>query len=199
MTKKYVPLRKAMAALGMSNVTLRKYADEGRIESIRNPGNQRLFNIEDYLKAGSGSTRILYARVRNRKQVDDLARQREHLQRAYPEAEIITDIGSGLNFKRKGLLSILDRLMQGDKLEIVVAYKDRLARFGFDLIKYLVEYNGGTVMVLNDSASSPEGELVQDILSIITLFSGRINGLRKYHNQVKEDKDIPDLQTRANR
>ena len=71
--------------------------------------------------------------------------------------------------------------MQGDKFELVVAHKDRLARFGFDLIEYLVKYNGGTIVVLEQVVHSPEQELVQDILNILTIFSARVNGLWRYH------------------
>ena len=71
------------------------------------------------------------------------------MQSRYPAAEVVTDVGSGLNFKRRGLLSLLDRLHRGEKLTIVVAYRDRLARFGTDLIERLIEQNGGQLVVLN--------------------------------------------------
>ena len=74
----------------------------------------------------------------------------------YPDAEIIRDVGSGLNFRRKGLLAILERLHQGDKLRVVVAYRDRLARFGTELIETLLERNGGELVVLNQRDLSPE-------------------------------------------
>jgi predicted site-specific integrase-resolvase len=67
----------------------------------------------------------------------------------YPEAEIIQDIGSGLNFKRKGLQSLLVRLMRGDQLTVVVACRDRLCRFGFELFEFMVQQNGGAIVVLN--------------------------------------------------
>ena len=81
--------------------------------------------------------------------------------------------------------------MQGDKFELVVAHKDRLARFGFDLIEYLVKYNGGTIVVLKQVVHSPEQELVQDILNIFTVFSARVNGLRRYRREIKEDQALP--------
>ena len=65
----------------------------------------------------------------------------------YPDAEIVTDVAGGLNWQRKGLLSILERLHRGDKLDVVVAHRDRLARFGFELIEWLVVQNGGTLPV----------------------------------------------------
>ena len=71
------------------------------------------------------------------------------MQSRYPAAEVVTDVGSGLNFKRRGLLSLLDRLHRGEKLTLVVAYRDRLARFGAELIERLIEQNGGQLVVLN--------------------------------------------------
>lgn len=187
---KYIPLRKAVEQTGMHPNTLRKYADEGKIKVIKNEAGQRLFDIESYIGESKPVTIICYARVSSRHQSNDLPRQRDYLQGLYPSAEIVTDIGSGLNFKRKGLLSILERVMRGDKLTIVVAHKDRLARFGFDLIRWMVERNGGQVLVLDQSAYSPQQELVSDLLAIITVFGARVNGLRRYRNEIKEDSAI---------
>lgn len=192
---KYIPLRKAVEQTGMHPNTLRKYADQGLIKVIKSAAGQRLFDIEGYIGNSAATTIVCYARVSSRHQSNDLPRQKEYLQGLYPSAEVITDIGSGLNFKRKGLLSILERLMRGDKLTIVVAHKDRLARFGFDLIRYLVEFNGGKIVVLDQSAYSPQQELVADLLSIITVFGARVNGLRRYRSEIKEDKTIFDEAT----
>ena len=109
----------------------------------------------------------------------------------FPCSEIIQDIGSGLNYKRKGLRAILERLMRGFKLTIVVACRDRLTRFGFELFEYLVSLNGGKILVLSNPESCPESELTADILSIIHVFSCRVHGLRKYGKKIKEDPDLP--------
>ena len=82
--------------------------------------------------------------------------------------------------------------MRGDKLILVVAHKDRLARFGFDLIRYLVEYNGGKILVLDQSAYSPQQELVSDLLAIVTVFGARVNGLRRYRSEIKKDSSLLD-------
>jgi predicted site-specific integrase-resolvase len=84
----------------------------------------------------------------------------------------------------------LERALQGDKLKIVVAYKDRLARFGFELIESIVNKSGGEIVVLDRIELSPQEELTKDILQILHVFSCRINGMRKYRNQIKEDKDL---------
>jgi len=135
-----VPLRKAVALTGLCTKTLRKYADDGVIRAIRTPEGMRLYDENDLLTLGTEDREkraetVCYCRVSSRKQKDDLARQVAYLHGLFPQAEIIKDIGSGLNYKRKGLRAILERLMRGDKLTLVVAHRDRLTRFRFELIE----------------------------------------------------------------
>ncbi|NES84217.1 MAG: recombinase family protein, partial [Moorea sp. SIO2B7] len=120
-----------------------------------------------------------------------LARQIAYMHSLFPEAEIVKDIGSGLNYKRKGLRIILERLMQVDQLTIIVACPCRLTRFGFELFEYLVSINGGKILVLDNHESCPESELTADLLSIIHVFSCRVHGLRKYGKKIKEDASLP--------
>ena len=187
----YVPLRKAVEILGLHQNTLRKYADEGKIQSIKNEAGQRLFDVESYVRGAVGTSLVCYCRVSSAKQKDDLERQVEFMRQQYPTAEIIKDIGSGLNFKRKGLRALLDRLMRGDKLKVIVACRDRLCRFGFELFQYLVEQNGGEIVVLDKTVHCPESELTADLLAILHVFSCRMHGLRSYSKQIKEDPNIP--------
>lgn len=184
----YLPLRKAVERLGLHPNTLRKYADDGIIPSIRNPAGQRLFDVDAWLRIAEQSAVICYCRVSSYKQRDDLARQIERMQALYPQAGIIKDIGSGLNFKRKGLRSLLERLMRGDKLKVVVTHRDRLARFGFDLFKFLIEKNGGELLVLDAGVGSPESERTEDLLAILHHFSYRMHGQRGYKGQA--DKNL---------
>jgi len=187
----YIPLRKAVEFLGLHPNTLRKYADEGKIETIRNEAGQRLYNVESYGRKATRSTVVCYCRVSSAKQRDDLARQVQFMRDRYPDAEIIQDIGSGLNFKRKGLQSLLVRLMRGDQLQIVVACRDRLCRFGFELFEFMVQQNGGELMVLDSSVHCPESELTADLLAILHLFSCRMPGLRSYRKAIQEDPNLP--------
>lgn len=194
-----VPLRKAVQLSGLSANTLRKYADNGTIRSKRIGKGHRLFDTADLLSykqpTSGGKPVVCYCRVSSAKQKDDLARQVVFMREKYPNADIIQDIGSGLNFKRKGLQSILQRLLQGDKFTLVVAHRDRLCRFGFELIGYLFEQNGGEIMVLDHAEVSPQRELTEDLLAILHVFSCRMHGLRRYENQIKEDKDLSDTRT----
>jgi predicted site-specific integrase-resolvase len=129
--------------------------------------------------------------VSTRNQKDDLQRQVEYVGSLYPEGtEIITDIGSGLNFKREGLKTILERAIAGDIKELVVAHKDRLCRFGFELLEFIIsKYSNGTIMVLDDKTSSTETEFANDILQILTVFSARLNGRRKYKKKRKHRRN----------
>jgi predicted site-specific integrase-resolvase len=108
------------------------------------------------------------------------------LRNQYPTAEFVKDIGSGLNFKRKGLKTILERAMSGTNITLVVAHRDRLARFGIDLIRQVIEQNGGKLVVFDETLLSPEQELTNDLLNIVHVFSARMHGLRSYKKQINQ-------------
>ena len=188
---RYVPSREASRILGVHPQTLRTWAREGRIDYIRTEGNQRRYDVDSYLGQSKPAQTVCYCRVSSKKQSADLDRQVAFMRERYPDAEIVRDVGSGLNFKRKGLLAILERLHQGDKLRVVVAYRDRLARFGTELIETLLERNGGELVVLNQRDLSPEEELTTDLLAILTVFGARVNGLRRYRKEIAQDKALP--------
>jgi len=176
--------------LGLSPNTLRKYADEGLIQSIRTSSGQRRFDVDSYVGKNLPPAVVCYCRVSSPKQKDDLARQIVYMREQFPRAEIVRDVGSGLNFRRKGLRALLDRLARGQKLTLVVAHKDRLARFGFELIEYLVAQNGGEIVVLGRTELSPERELADDLLAIVHVFSCRMHGLRRYARQMQKDPHL---------
>jgi len=132
---------------------------------------------------------VCYCRVSSYQQKDDLQRQVEYIGDKYPEAEIIKDIGSGLNYKRKGLKALLQRAMSGESITLMVAHRDRLARFGIELITRVIESNGGKVVVLKQDSLSPEQELTADLLNILHVFSCRMQGFRNYKKQVSEALD----------
>lgn len=187
----YIPLRKAVEFLGLHPNTLRKYADEGKIKSIKNPAGQRLYDVESYVRDRVVATTVCYCRVSSTKQRDDLDRQVAYMQSIYPDAEIVRDIGSGLNFKRKGLQGLLVRLMRGDQLTVIVTCRDRFCRFGFELFEFMAEQNAGSIVVLENSLHCPEAELTADLLSILHVFYCRMHGLRSYSQKIKEDPNIP--------
>ena len=155
----FLPSRMAAAILGLHPQTFRNYADQGKIPYYRNSAGQRLYDVDAFLGRASKPETVCYCRVSSAKQRGDLQRQCAQMRSLYPNAEIIRDIGGGLNWKRKGLLSILERIHRGDKLTLVVAHRDRLARFGFELIEWLVQQNGGQVLVLHQPDASPNPSL----------------------------------------
>ena len=191
--KHYKTPRETSEILGISIDRLRRLAENGTISTIRTPGGQRRYDVQGYLDAQTETDIVTvgYCRVSRKSQSDALASQVAYLQKHYPEAEIIRDFGRGITFKRKGLRTLLERVLRGDKLRVVVAHRDRLARFGGEVIQFLVEQNGGEVVVLEQTVYSPEQELTDDLLTILHVFSRRLSGLRKYCEKIKEDRDIP--------
>lgn len=191
--KRFVTVGKASLLTGLDPQTIRKLADEASIACYRTPSGQRRINLKsiqemcnppfhDKEKSSLQKENYIYARVSTKKQVDDLSRQVEYLRRPeYTEYVLIKDIGSGINFKRKGLSAILDACLQKRIGEVVVAHRDRLCRFAFDLIECMVQKAGGKITVLDCSkAKSGEQELADDLLSIIHVFSCRRMGSRQY-------------------
>lgn len=191
MSKKpeYVTPAQAAKTLGVSTQTLRNWDKTGKIKVIRTPTGLRRYDLSSIVGKIQGTT-VIYARVSSYKQREDLDRQADYLQSLYPEAEVIKEIGSGLNYRRQKLKTLLERILSGDVQRLVVAHKDRLARFGFDLFRFLCEFNSCELVVCDNASLSPEREMVEDILAIVHVFSCRLYGLRKYKKQIKEDKSI---------
>ena len=175
--------------LQVSKETLRLWAEEGKIKTIKTDGGHRRYIYNNTENNKEKKIKFIYARVSSKKQESDLKRQVEFLQKLYPEYRIVTDIGSGLNFKRKGLNKILEAVFTGTVAEIVVAYKDRLCRFGFELIENLCKYFSTTLTIVNNKNSESEkDELGEDLLSVITVFTARFHGRRKYSRRKSGQK-----------
>ena len=135
---------------------------------------------------------IGYCRVSSHKQKDDLERQIDHvkmymLAKGY-QFEIIQDIGSGMNYNKKGLNQLIDLITNSEVDKIVVLYKDRLLRFGFEMIENLCEKYGTTIEIIDNTEKTEEQELVEDFIQIVTVFSSRLQGKRanKAKNMIKE-------------
>ena len=195
----FISIQKAVKRYGISAQLLRRWDRENLIESTRTPGNVRLFNrydLEKMLGIDRNDVKkksYIYCRVSSDKQKNDLFRQEQYLRSLYPAHDIITDVGSGINFKRKGLQTILDRAIKGLIGEVVVAYKDRLARFGFDLIEYIIKKGGGRITVLDkEEHKSSDTELAEDLLSIVHVFNCRQMGKRRYCHEKSKSKNISD-------
>lgn len=122
---------------------------------------------------------VIYARVSTRKQLDHLDTQVAGLESRYPGCRVFRDCASGLNFRRKGLQALLQLATQGRVRRVHVAYKDRLCRFAYDLIEFVLAQHGAEIVVESDDAQSPEQDLADDVISVITVFGARLYGKRR--------------------
>lgn len=190
----YIPGRQAAKMLGVCQNTLRLYADSGKINVIRTPSGQRRYDVTGFVKGNMEHRIVCYCRVSSPSQRDDLHRQAEYLSKRFPEADIIKDVGSALNYQRKGLKTLLGRVLRGEKLKIVVAHRDQLARYGFELIEWIITELGSELMVLNDAIKEPEHALTEDLLTIIHSFFCRRYGLKTYKS--RKDKVLAEQKTK---
>nr|3LHF_A Chain A, Serine Recombinase [Saccharolobus solfataricus P2]3LHF_B Chain B, Serine Recombinase [Saccharolobus solfataricus P2]3LHF_C Chain C, Serine Recombinase [Saccharolobus solfataricus P2]3LHF_D Chain D, Serine Recombinase [Saccharolobus solfataricus P2] len=134
---------------------------------------------------------ILYARVSSSTQKDDLVNQVKYLEEQVKEYDqVITDIGSGLNMKRKGFLKLLRMILNNEVSRVVVAYPDRLVRFGFEILEEVCKAHGCEIVVINQE--DKEEELVEDLVSILVSFSGKLYGMRS-HKYEKVKKCVEEL------
>ena len=189
----YVKGEKYKKLYSVSTQTLRSWADTGKVESVRTPGGVRLYKLPEdqhlQLQNQAAQLSISYIRVSSGKQKDDLERQRTFMLDRFPDNEVIADIGSGVNWKRKGLLAILDQANRGNVKEVVVASRDRLCRFAFELLEYILKQRGVQLTVLDSKDASAEEELSDDLLSIVQIFCCRKNGKRRYASRSQNAKD----------
>jgi len=194
-SEKYITIKKAVKTYGISAQSFRKWEREGKIKCLRTPTNIRLINVENIkciLGINNDQTKfrkIVYCRVSSKKQTNDLNRQIKQLSELYPSYDIISDISSGINFSRKGLQTILELSMRGELEEIVVAHKDRLCRFGYELIEFIITTNGGKITIVDnkDIQKTDEQELAEDLLAIVHVFSCKQMGKRRYRSKTEED------------
>lgn len=184
--------------LGVSVKTLQRWDKSGKLLAKRTAGDHRYYTHSQYLEYIGESTQIeenttvIYARVSNRNQKDDLENQIEFLKtfanaRGIIISEIITDIGSGMNFNRKNWNKLIDLIQERKVKTVIVAHKDRFTRFGFDWFERFINKCGGEIIVVNNEKLSPQEELIQDLISIIHVFSCRIYGLRKYKKNLEKE------------
>lgn len=188
----YVNGKTATIRLGISLNTLRTYANQGKIDVIKTKGGIRRYNIEKYIKDNVNNPveietkyRVCYCRVSSYGQKDDLDRQVAYMQEKYPNFEIVTDVGSGINFDRKGLQKIIDYAIEGKLEKLAVAYKDRLCRIGYNLIEYiLTKYSNTEIIIDNDKSETVNEEIANDLMQIITVYTAKINGMRSYKKSI---------------
>jgi putative resolvase len=182
--------------LGRSTATVRRWEREGKLVAKRLPSGHRYFDESDVRALLGGAPEkkaiVVYCRVSSAGQKDDLASQVAAMETycraaAIPVDQWLQEVGGGMNFKRKQFLSIVDRIQRGEIAKLLVAHKDRLMRFGFDLFHHIAAENGCEIVVVNQESLSPQQEMVEDLMAIVHTFSCRLYGMRKYKSQIKSD------------
>lgn len=200
---KLMSIGKFSKLLGISAGTLRNMEKEGKIiPQYISEGGTRYYS-EEQLKVFSLNKKINqdkivigYCRVSTANQKDDLERQIENI-KMYMYAkgykfEIISDIGSGINYKKEGLKNLINKICQKEVSKVVILYKDRLIRFGFDLIEYICKLHGTEIEIVDNTEKSKEQELVDDLIQIITVYANKIFGSRskKTKELIREVKKL---------
>jgi predicted site-specific integrase-resolvase len=184
--------------VGRSAGTVRRWEREGRIQARRGPTGQRYFDESDIRKVlqlgfDERSRRtVVYCRVSSPGQKDDLASQVKAMEqfciaRGLTVDEWLTEIGGGMNLTRRRFLAVMDAIERGEIATLVIAHKDRLARFGFDYLEHVAKKNDCDIVVANQQSLSPDQELVQDLLAVVHTFSCRLDGLRRYEKTLKDE------------
>ena len=187
--------------LGVSIKTLQRWDNTGKLSARRTPSNQRYYTEDQYREYMGMSVEkpyrkvVAYARVSSRNQKDDLKNQIDFI-RTFANArgvildECIEDIGSGLDYNRPKWNDLLQAVMRDEVAIIYVTYKDRFIRFGFEWFENLCKQHQTEIVVLNHEETSSDKELVEDLMSIVHVFSCRLYGLRKYKKAIKEDREV---------
>lgn len=203
---KYYSINEFSKILGVSAQTLRNWDRNNKLKPHHTSTNgyryysHEQLNLVMNLNPTINKKVVGYCRVSSHKQRDDLARQIDNM-RMYllyqgKPFEIISDVGSAINYKKKGLRQLLKLITQNKVEKVVVLYKDRLLRFGFELVEYIASLYNCEIEIVDTTKKSEQQELVEDLVQIITVFSCKLQGKRanKTRNMVKEligdDKDI---------
>ena len=201
---KYYSSKTVTKILGVTAQTLRNWDKEGKLKPSYIKSNGYRYYSEDSIlsytqerKTKKNLNVIGYARVSSKKQEDDLNRQidylKQYISNKYQTFEIISDIGSGINYNKKGLQKLIEKINRKEVDIIVVLYKDRLLRFGFELIEYCASLNNVKIEVLDKKDKSEEQELTEDLIQIITVFSSKLQRKSKtkalindFYKKIKE-------------
>ncbi len=193
MGQKLLTIKNIKEAYGISRTTLINWEKKGLLSPIRTPGGQRRYRKEDIEKIlqltdkkedNPKADTVIYARVSTKKQEEYLKNQIKRLEKYAKENgysyEIISEIASGVNEKRRGLRKLLNKIKRGEVKTVIIEYPDRLARFGYEYLKFFMETFGVKLIVVNGKEETEylNKELAEDLIAIVTSFSARIYGAR---------------------
>ena len=187
--------------LNVSVKTLQRWDRDKILVAKRTPTDRRYYTYDQYLEFKGVSNdsntkkKIIYTRVSTNNQKDDLKNQVKFLldfanAKGIIIDEVIEDIGSGLNYNRKKWNKLIEHCMENKIDSIIVTHKDRFIRFGYEWFERFLGKYDVKIIVVNNETLSPNEELVQDIISILHVFSCKIYGMRKYKKKIEEDEEI---------
>lgn len=202
----YVSAKQAAKYYQLSEITLRQKARKGEIKVFKKETGRYLYEIPDpvcvSIETGETNTetedtsaeeikerkKIIYARVSSKKQESELYHQISYLLSYYPEYEPIADIASGINWDRTGFKRIITLLLRGEIEEVVVAYDDRFSRFGFEFFEWLFQQYNSKLTCINKEEGDDTDEMLGDIMEVLTVFTARYHGQRRYVHDNKKNK-----------
>jgi len=187
--------------LNVSVKTLQRWDRDDVLKAFRTPTDRRYYTYDQYLEhkginnINEDKKKVIYTRVSTNNQKDDLKNQVKFLldfanAKGIIIDETIEDIGSGLNYNRKKWNKLIEHCMENKIDSIMITHKDRFIRFGYEWFERFLGKFNVKIIVVNNETLSPNEELVQDIISILHVFSCRIYGMRKYKKKIKEDEEI---------
>ncbi len=192
---KLYTVKQASEILGVHPKTIQKWDREGKIKVVRTPGGRRRIPESEIkrllgIKEENGLI-IGYTRVSSHTQKDDLERQIETIKGYAREkgwqVQILKDIGSGLNENRKNYLKLLELVAKGEVSKVIITYPDRLTRFGFKTLQFFFQQHGAEIIVLNERDKTPREEFIEDLITIISHFAGKLYGTRSHkYKKLKE-------------
>ena len=201
MNDRFVKIGEAAKILGVNPQTLRRWEEGGVIQPAkRTPKGTRLYSLQELLGVNDLSyPTIAYARVSSSDQKEDLERQQVSVLEAFcnkngwKPTEIIRDLGSGMNYNKKGLLRLLELMVRGQMSRLVITHKDRLLRFGAEIVFRICELKGIEVVIINKGEQpSFEEELTRDVMEIMTVFCAKLYG-RRSHKSKKMAEEIENI------
>ena len=211
--EKYYSPKETSEKLGVHFQTLRRWEKDGKIKCVRSPYGKRFYDLKDFLSTYKDDyknvtiietnedkidsiirKKICYCRVSSNSQKVELENQIQYMKEKYPDYELLYDIGSGINFNRPNLNKILNYAIKNELESLVIAYKDRLCRIAYELIENILnKYSNCKIIIENDELKSPEEELIEDMLQIVTVFSSRLYGIRSYKSKLDKKINVPIL------
>jgi putative resolvase len=198
--EKLYTLKEAKRLLGVTTRTIQRWDKAGKIRVVRTIGGRRRIpesEIKRILAINEERIIIGYARVSSSKQKDDLEIQKQLIQdyakdKGYGNIQVLSDVGSGINENRKSFLKFLDMVTSKKVSKVIITYKDRLTRFGFETLRKFFQVFGTEIEVINNEEKTHNEELVKDLITTVSHFAGKLYGLRshKYKEVVEGVKQL---------